>query len=234
MRQQQISLLLTPPHPCSYLEDRDAITAFVAPDTAMSPALFTRLTELGFRRSGQHVYRPQCVGCNACTPIRLRVEDFEPNRSQRRCLKQNEDLTVRPLVTIDDAACYALYARYIHTRHGDGDMFPPSEEQYEGFLCSRGAGCFYLGFFAANRLLAVAVCDQFLNGTSAVYTFYDPDEETRRLGVYAILTQIARTRLMQLDYLYLGYWIRDCRKMAYKTQYKPYELLLDGHWQPIL
>lgn len=227
-----IPLVMTTPHPCSYLPAQEATTVFVDPSYQITPFLFSRLADVGFRRSGAHLYRPQCGQCQACTPIRIPVAPFQPNRSQKRCLKRNEDLHIQALSNIDNDACYTLYWQYLESRHSQGDMFPPTREQYQDFLCHPWPGTFYLGFYnEENRLLAVSVCDRFAQGTSAVYTFYDPNEEDRSLGMYAILTQIAHTRMMQLPYLYLGYWIKDCRKMAYKIQYRPYELLQDGVWQ---
>lgn len=227
-----IPLRLTAPHPCSYLSNQIASTAFVDPAYQITPFLFSRLAEVGFRRSGEYLYRPQCEHCQACTPIRIPVQAFHPTRNQKRCLKRNEDLHVRALDDINTTHCYELYARYLSTRHHDGDMYPPTREQYENFLCHHWPGTFYLGFYDAQEtLLGISVCDRFTHGLSAVYTFYEPTESARSLGVYAVLTQIVHARWLQLPYLYLGYWIRDCRKMAYKTQYAPYELLHDGVWQ---
>lgn len=231
IHQQRIALHLTSPHPCSYLEGQQAITAFVAPETDIDLPLFTRLAELGFRRSGHHVYRPQCQHCNACIPVRLPVQAFRPNRNQLRCLKRNEDLTIRQLDSINSNECYTLYEKYLNHRHFDGDMYPPDRQQYEDFLCTPWPGTFHLAFYAEKQLVAIAVCDRYLNGTSAVYTFYDPDEHKRSLGVYAVLNQIARAQLENMSYLYLGYWIKDCQKMNYKTQYRPIEFFINGRWQ---
>jgi arginyl-tRNA--protein-N-Asp/Glu arginylyltransferase len=233
MSSHKLTLLVTHPHPCSYLPDRQASTAFVDPAYQITPFLFSRLAELGFRRSGTHVYRPHCGDCQACIPIRLPVNRFEPDRQQLRCLKRNSDLRVRQLASIDNDDCYALYERYINQRHEDGDMYPASREQYSNFLCVPWPGTFYLTYSLGERLLAVSVCDRFDHGYSAVYTFFDPDEEKRSLGVYAILNQIARAQLEGLDYLYLGYWIKDCAKMRYKSRYRPAEILQGGQWQPM-
>jgi arginine-tRNA-protein transferase len=110
-------------------------------------------------------------------------------------------------------------------------MYPPDREQYQSFLCVPWPDTFYLAFYQDEKLLAIAVCDRFLNATSAVYTFFDPDEHKRSLGVYAVLSQIARAQLEGLDYVYLGYWIKNCQKMSYKTQYRPIELFINEQWQ---
>lgn len=231
MSSQKLTLLVTHPHPCSYLPDQQASTAFVDPGYQITPFLFSRLAEIGFRRSGAHVYRPHCTACQACIPVRLPVQEFQPTRAQLRCLKRNADLQVRQLDSIDGEDFYALYEKYINTRHEDGDMYPADAEQYRNFLCVPWPGTFYLAYYCAGRLIAVSVCDRFDHGYSAVYTFFDPDEHKRSLGVYAVLNQIARAQLEGLDYLYLGYWVKDCAKMRYKTDYRPIEQLVDGHWQ---
>ncbi len=231
MSSTQLMLFVTQPHPCSYLENQEATTAFVDPQQTIDQQLFTRLAEMGFRRSGAHVYRPHCAQCHSCIPARLPVQAFKPNRNQLRCLKRNEDLHIKQMHSIDTDECYALYERYINTRHGDGDMYPASREQYQQFLCAQWPGSFYLCYYSGDRLLAVSVCDRFSNGYSAVYTFFEPEAQSRSLGVYAVLNQIARAQLEGLDYLYLGYWIKDCAKMRYKISYRPIELLLNGQWQ---
>ena len=241
MTSQTITLLVTHPHPCSYLPEQQASTAFVNPDCQITPFLFSRLAEAGFRRSGQHVYRPQCQGCQACIPVRIPVQKFIPNRNQTRCIKRNSDLIVRQVNAIDNIdndTCYALYEKYINTRHSDGDMYPASRDQFQNFLGVQWPNSFYLTYYKVDpqqhgeQLIAVSVCDRFDNGYSAVYTFFDPAEEQRSLGVYAVSNQIARAQRERLPYLYLGYWIKDCAKMRYKSQYQPLEMLVDKQWLP--
>lgn len=231
MTSQSISLLVTAPHACSYLHGREASTAFVSPEIQITPFLFSRLAEAGFRRSGQHIYRPQCQQCNACIPVRIPVQAFTPNRNQIRCIKRNADLDVRQVASINNDACYALYEKYINTRHQDGDMYPATREQYDNFLGVPWPESFYLTYYSESRLIAVSVCDRFDNGYSAVYTFFDPDEHVRSLGVFAVLNQIVRAKLEGLDYLYLGYWIKNCDKMRYKSQYQPLEMRINNQWQ---
>ena len=132
---------------------------------------------------------------------------------------------------IRDEAAYDLYYRYIEQRHADGDMYPPDREQYQSFLNNAWGCTRYYRFFAGERLLGIAVVDVLIDGLSAIYTFFEPGEERRSLGSYAILWQIEQAREMGLDYLYLGYWIRDCDKMSYKAAYQPLELYIDSQWQ---
>ena len=230
MTNQSITLLVTHPHTCSYLPEQEASTAFVNPECQITPFLFSRLAEAGFRRSGKHIYRPQCQHCQACIPVRIPVQAFKPDRNQMRCIKRNDDLAVHQTISIDNDICYALYEKYINTRHRDGDMYPATQEQYKNFLGVLWPDTFYLIYYKEDRLIAVSVCDRFDNGYSAVYTFFDPEEQQRSLGVFAVLNQIARAQLAQLDYLYLGYWIKDCAKMRYKSQYRPLEIRVNNQW----
>ena len=220
----------TQPHPCSYLSDEQAVTLFLDPQQPLDPETYSQLSELGFRRSGEHLYRPHCTQCRACVPARIPAADFVPNRQQKRILKRNSDLQVtrrRPAMTEE---LYQLYSRYITARHSDGDMYPPSREQFRSFLVSEDGFCEFNEFRLDGRLLAVAVTDRLNNGLSAVYTFFDPDEAPRSLGRYAILWQIEQARQVGLPAVYLGYWIRNCRKMSYKTEYRPLEMLINQRW----
>lgn len=221
----------TPAHSCSYLEDRQASTLFVDPQAKLSPELYSELSLLGFRRSGDYLYRPHCEGCNACIPARVRVADFHPRRRHRRIEKTNRDLTVHREPARYTREFYNLYAAYIDQRHGDGDMYPPSEEQFTNFLTCDWADTHFYCFRRQGDLLAVAVTDQLADGLSAVYTFFDPTLAERSLGVMALLWQIRQCHHLELPYLYLGYWIDQCQKMAYKSQYQPLEILRSGAWK---
>lgn len=225
-----LKLFATHPHPCSYLEGLEATTVFVDPQAPIDAELYTRLSQMGFRRSGAHLYRPQCKSCSACVSCRIPVKTFVPNRSQRRCWNQNNDLSLHLTDSIDTDEHYQLYARYIEVRHADGDMHPPSREQYQNFLTSEWGLTRYLEFRLRGELIALSVCDQLQDGISAVYTFYSPEHEWRSLGKFSVLSQIEKTRQMGLDYVYLGYWIKNCGKMNYKIQYRPLELYLNQRW----
>lgn len=225
-----LKLFATQPHPCSYLEDQEATTLFVDPEAPVDITLYSQLSQLGFRRSGSHLYRPQCGSCQACISCRIPVALFHPSRSQRRCWQRNQDLTITLTDNINTRKHYELYASYISERHQDGDMYPPSVAQYEAFLTREWGVTRYLEFHAGDELVGVAVCDQLEDGLSAVYTFYSPAQDRRSLGVFAILAQIEIARNQGLHFLYLGYWIKQCDKMRYKIQYRPLELLINRRW----
>jgi arginine-tRNA-protein transferase len=225
-----IKLFATHPHECSYLDDRKATTIFVDPEQCVDQTLYSRLSELGFRRSGTHVYRPKCQQCTACIPTRVVSSQFEQTRSQKRCFKKNSDLTVKVSKTFKFTAYYDLYERYINERHCDGDMYPPSEEQFRSFLNNEWDITEYVEFWLTDTLIGVAVIDRLDNGLAAVYTFYDPDYERRSLGTFAILWQIEYVISEGLECLYLGYWIKQSRKMNYKIHFRPLQMLADKQW----
>lgn len=226
----RLKFYATQPHPCSYLSEEQATTLFLDPSQPMDASTYAELSELGFRRSGDHLYRPHCQLCKACVPARIPVIRFRPSRKQNRVLKRNLDIKVTRCDPGFTEERYQLYARYISERHADGDMFPPSRGQFSTFLVSNLPYAFFYEMRVEDRLIGIAVTDVLPNGMSAVYTFYDPSEEKRSLGVFGILWQIAESRRLGLDAVYLGYWIKGCRKMSYKTEYRPIELFVNQRW----
>ncbi|RZU45290.1 arginine-tRNA-protein transferase [Fluviicoccus keumensis] len=228
-----IKFFSTPPHACSYLDDRKAITLFADPQAPMNSTLYGQLSLYGFRRSGNYIYRPQCQDCQACIPVRIPVDAFEPNRQQRKTRMRNADVEITSVNANFVQEHYDLYAKYIHIRHADGDMFPPSIAQYVSFLFSDWCNTRLVEFRHDGKLLAVAVCDFLRNGLSAVYTFYDPEEEKRSLGTLAVLWQIGEAIRLGLPYVYLGYWVQESPKMAYKTRFQPLEAFMYQRWQEL-
>ncbi|MCG6657366.1 arginyltransferase [Halomonas campisalis] len=230
---RDLRFFLTVPHACSYLEGREATTLFLDPQESHGQGVYDALALLGFRRSGRHLYRPHCEGCSACLSVRLPVADFTPSRVQRRVARRNADLRLIERPALFDPEHYALYDRYIRTRHVDGDMYPPSHEQYRTFLTLDEPYSRLMEFRLGERLLAVAAFDRLEHGLSAIYTFFDPAPEWNRrsLGTFAVLCLVEQARRLGLPHVYLGYWIRECRKMAYKENFQPLEILDGRHWR---
>jgi arginyl-tRNA--protein-N-Asp/Glu arginylyltransferase len=231
---RDLKVYTTYPHSCSYLAEQEATTLFVDPRTAMDSRLYSQLSEMGFRRSGSHLYRPNCGSCRACIPARVAVQKFQPRRNQRRTWKRNADIVVEEIQCIKDDRCFKLYQRYIEARHRQGDMYPPTREQYESFLSAEWGVTRYYQLLLDGKTSGVAVADQLEDGLSAIYTFYEPELQSRSIGTYAVLWQIEAARSMGLPYLYLGYWIKECQKMAYKVQFRPLELYINGQWVELL
>lgn len=220
----------TAPHPCSYLSGRQATTVFMDPTRALTTDLYSQLITAGFRRSGAHLYRPDCRHCNACLSCRVRVRDFVMDKRFQRVWKRNADLQARPLRDLSDPRFFELYVHYIHARHRDGDMYPPTLEQFHSFLQARTESTRLYGFYLGEQLVAVSVLDELDHALSAMYTYFDPAMDRRSLGSYVILWQIEKARRLNLPYVYLGYWIEHCRKMRYKKDYQPLEVLIGERW----
>ncbi len=220
-------------HDCSYLADRQARNIYPDPNLPMDRRIYSQLIQHGFRRSGNHVYRPHCPACEACVPVRINVKKFKTNRSQRRCLRRNHNVIIREETTAFNSEHYALYQRYINTRHPDGGMENPTEESYNHFISSYWCDTQLIEFREQSTLIAVAVTDVIDDGFSAFYTFFDPDYGQRSLGTYSILKQIELAAARDLPYVYLGYWIKECQKMRYKQAFSALEGYLNGQWQSI-
>jgi arginyl-tRNA--protein-N-Asp/Glu arginylyltransferase len=230
MNSMPLRVGVTPAHTCNYLPDQYEQLVVLMDENFRTPTGYETLLQTGFRRSGNDVYRPHCSHCSACHSLRIVADEFKPSRHQRRILKKNIDITWQ-LSHYDKPAYYALYERYIHQRHADGSMYPPSYSQYKQFLLSEWLEPCFLELHQGNKLIAVAVTDILPNSLSAMYTFYDPDFENRSIGTFAILTQLQLTLHMGRSYLYLGYQVDHCRKMNYKASYLPHERLINKVWE---
>lgn len=221
----------TSPYPCSYLEDREARSQVATPAHLIDSEIYSTLVRNGFRRSGIFTYRPHCDGCKACIPVRLPVAELQPKRSQRRALKKHAGLVARELPLVTVAEHYALYQRYQQTRHAGGGMDDDSHDQYAQFLLQSRVDTRLIEFTENGVVRMVSLIDVLDDGLSSVYTFFDPDLPGASFGTYNILWQAAQCITLGLPYLYLGYWIAESRKMAYKFGFSPIEGLIDGQWR---
>ena len=231
MRSESVRLLKTLPHPCGYYPERVAQNLVIDPLAADLPEVYEIALTRGYRRAGGHIYRPACGRCTACVPARVPVAEFAANRSQRRCLRRNADLSFAEAPARFDDAVFDLYRRYLGARHPGGGMDDAEREDFGRFLTSPWSPTRFFEYRLGARLLAVAVTDATRHGLSSVYTFYDPDEAARGLGTYCILHQVAECRRRGLPHLYLGYWIDGHPKMGYKRNFQPLELLRGQRWE---
>ncbi len=231
-RETTLRLLHTAPHSCGYWPERSARNLVLDPATDSPGAAFPQLLAAGFRRSGPVLYRPRCDACTACIPVRIPVADFRPDRSQHRCLARNADLDVTLGPSQCDAEVLELYARYIDARHSGSAMTAEDTTEFGAMFLAEWADTRFVCMRAGGRLLAVAVTDVTTVGCSAVYTFFDPApaHAARSLGTFAILSQVALTRTLQLPHLYLGYWLDRHPAMHYKLRFRPQHHLLVEEW----
>jgi leucyl-tRNA---protein transferase len=228
-----LQFYLTAPYPCSYLPECMARSQVATPSFLISTPVYTELVQRGFRRSGTFTYRPRCDTCRACVPVRVEAAAFTPNRTQRRAWQRHRALEVSLEPLQDREEYYALYQRYQAARHSDADMENDSREQYRNFLLQSHIDTILVEFREDGVLRMVSIVDILQDGLSSVYTFYDPDVPQASYGTYNVLWQVELCRKLQLDYLYLGYWIRESRKMAYKAGFRPLQGLVQGNWQPL-
>jgi arginine-tRNA-protein transferase len=221
----------TAPLPCPYLPgrtERKVVTEIAGPD---AEPLHDRLSRAGFRRSHNIAYAPVCPGCNACVPIRIPVATFVADRSLRKVLKANAGVEGQDVAARATAEQYQLFQHYQRARHGDGDMATMSFYDYRAMVEDTPIDTFLVEFRdTAEQLVGVCLTDRLGDGLSAVYSFFAPALERRSLGTFTILWLIERARQQGLPHVYLGYWVQESRKMAYKARFRPCEILVAGSW----
>jgi len=231
---QKLQFYVTTGYSCGYLPNKLAQSLIATPQHLITSAVYNGLIQQGFRRSGKFAYRPHCESCRACIPVRVIVDEFSPNRSQKRAAKQHQALTTTILPVAYFPEHFALYDAYQRARHADEATAKPNVEdditQYKNFLCQTNVDSVLVEFREAGALKMVSVIDIVRDGISAVYTFYDTTNPKASYGTYNVLWQISWAKKLNLPYLYLGYWIQDSQKMTYKQHFQPLEKLIDGEW----
>lgn len=232
-----LQFFATAPYDCSYLKGQTARSQVATPGHLMDAHVYAQLLGMGFRRSGLFTYRPHCHQCEACQTLRIPVQAFTPNRSQRRAWRQHaHELHACIVPPAFEAEHFALYQRYLAARHAGEGMDQDSAQDYQNFLLASRVDTQLVEFrqwdetAQAEVLRMVSVVDVQADSLSAVYTFYDPQQASAAYGTYSILWLIEWAQRAGLRHVYLGYWISQSPKMAYKAAYLPHEILVKGQW----
>ncbi len=225
----------TAPYSCSYLQGKLARSQVATPSHAIDSSTYSALISLGFRRSGSFTYRPLCQKCTACVPVRIKTSDYFPTRSQKRAWKKHHRfLSTSVREPAFSSEHYSLYNKYQSERHSGGGMDKDSKEQYKHFLLQSNVDSSLIEFREKNgNLKMVSIVDNLKDGMSSVYTFFDPTDNGASYGIFSVMWQVEYCKNRGLPYLYLGYWISESKKMAYKIRFQPLQGLIDQTWQTL-
>jgi arginine-tRNA-protein transferase len=220
------------PQPCPYLPGQHARMPLRLPVERIAPDGFDALLAEGDRRFGPMLYRTQCPSCRACEPIRVPVSRFEPSRSQRRVLRKNDGTidvrVVRPELTPRHVE---LFNRHKNERGLSLGEDATDAESYRFHLIETCVDTREIQYLLGTKLVAVSILDLGRTSASSVYHFFDPDHGERALGVYSVLKEIEWCAAQRIEWYYLGLYVRECRSLAYKAQYRPHERRVDGVWR---
>lgn len=227
---------LTPPTPCSYLaEQQEQLAVLMSPELQDSQ-LYQQLIAYNFRRSGNQLYRPHCANCRACQSLRIPVAAFQASAAQRRILNKaaranwHYQLTEAAVTGDEYQSLFALFNRYIAYKHADGTMYPANTDQLDSLLHSSWQPVRLLKLYQQQQLRAVSIIDVLPNSYSAVYSFFAPEAAAYSPGKLAVLYLLAAAKAHKQQFVYLGYQVDGCRKMAYKTEFRPHQRFFDGYW----
>jgi arginine-tRNA-protein transferase len=230
-QEEAYALYMSQLHDCSYLSGREARNLFLDPMAKVTPELYQHMIDRGFRRSGCYLYQPACPHCSDCISLRIPANIYKPSRSQRRNWKKNHGIyQIKVTSSNFSDEHYQLYKQYLLQRHPDGAMACNSPGQYTQFLTCDWAETRFVEFRKSDQLAAVAVSDLLPQGTSSIYTFYNPELKQEGLGVFALMWQIYYTQKLGLEWVYPGFWIEECNKMNYKSRFRPFEAWTGQQW----
>ena len=222
----------TAPLPCPYLPDRVERRVVTELLGRGSVILHDQLSLAGFRRSHGIVYAPACPNCQACKATRILVREFTPSRSHRRILNRNRNVRFDEVAVIATSEQFKLFSKYQNSRHAGGDMAHMDFHDYQALIEETPVDTRLTEFRdIKKRLVAVCLADRLERGLSAVYSFFDPDLRRRSLGNFMILQLVDEANRLDLDHVYLGFWIDGCSKMSYKARFKPIEMKTPEGWR---
>jgi len=233
-RLKLLRFYLTAPAPCPYLDGMTERKVFTPLVGDLAGELNEALTHIGFRRSQTIAYRPACENCSACYSVRIVLDGFTPTKSQKRIMKRNKELVRVKVPAIATEEQFELLSKYLVERHPEGGMAEMSQGDFATMVQDTSVDTSIVEYREpldqGGALRAFCLMDKISDGLSMVYSAFDPDLTDRSLGLWMILDHIDLSRQAGLDYVYLGYWIEACQKMAYKARFIPLEILGAGGW----
>jgi len=193
------------------------------------------LSQQGFRRSQNVLYRPSCAECSACLSARIDVNLFKPTKSQKKTLRRNKHLKRRATSPWATEEQYDLFRTYLDSRHADGGMADMDVFEFAAMVEETPIRSRVVEYTdtASNALEAVSLTDVLSDGLSMVYSFYTPDRPNDSIGTYMILDHIKIAQEAGLPYVYLGYWVPGSQKMGYKSRFSGLEVYMGGEWQKV-
>lgn len=229
-----LEFYLTKEFVCSYKQNEMSRKLFteITADSPYVDYVYT-LIDNGFRRDHNYIYRAECKFCSECKSIRVDVKNFKPSNTERKIFNRlDKDIYVTEAssATMEH---FDLYQKYENIRHTDGEMASISFENFKKMVETSPIETYLYEFrnIHTNELKSAMIIDHLPLGLSAVYSFYDVSNLKQSLGTYMILKMIKWCKTLDLPYLYLGYYVKSCKKMNYKTRFKPFEIYDNDRWQ---
>jgi len=220
--------------PCPYIEGLFEQQVFVELSGPTAVNDYNKLSRAGFRRSHHIVYRPSCTECTACVPIRIAIQNFKYGKTWKRILKRNQHIKMQDVGLTATDEQFLLFSNYVQTRHWDGEMATMNKQDYQNLITASPINTTIFEFRDENeKLIAACLTDKLDDGLSAVYSYFDPILETDSLGSYMILKLIEEALNKGFSYVYLGFWIDNSPKMAYKARFQPLEFFMENGWKSV-
>ena len=216
--------------PCPYLKGKVAKTKYHLINNCGEKECKSYV-EHGWRRFGKLFFTPICDGCDECKSMRIDVRSFQMSRTMKRILKKNADTRViirRPTLTSDHLNLYEKYHNRMNEKKAWNTEGISSSDYYNSFVDGYGTFGYEFLYIRDNKLIGVALVDILPNAMSSIYCFYDHDYEKYSIGTFSVLKQIEYAKKMEIDYLYLGYWVEENNSLSYKSKFKPHEILIEG------
>jgi len=214
---------------CSYLDNKKQNLHYTMIDNCTSQHC-NELVERGYRRFGKMFFRPICSDCDECKSIKIDVENFNFSKSMRRVIKKASNIQSyiqKPTLTKEHLTLFKKYHLFMKDKKGWKYNETSPNHYYDSFVTGDNEFGYEILYFDNDKLIGVDLVDILDNGISSIYFYYDPDYMNYSLGKLSMYNQILIAKNHNLKWIYLGYYVKDCPSLSYKSHYKPY-VTLDG------